>query len=143
MSRYLGRVRRVYTGWRAVPGKNLVIFDDCLVGVRASALDGLATKGAASAAARRAGAGANAALDSLSPEQLAGQHPDNWTLPTAQVTSATLATSGIGIRRRLTLTTETGSRIVEWEAKSNDNQQIASALRQALGDRFSVPAKRA
>jgi hypothetical protein len=138
MSRYLGRVLRVYTGWRAVPGKNLVIFDDCLVGVRASALDGLATRGAASAAARRAGASANAALDSLSPDQLVSQHADNWMLPTAQVTSATLASPGLGIRRRLTVTTETGSRVVEWEARSNNNQQIANALRQVLGNRFSV-----
>jgi hypothetical protein len=143
MSQYLGRIRRVYTGWRAVPGKNLVIFDDCLVGVRASAFDGLATPGAPSAAARSVGARANAGLDSLSPEQLVRQHADNWTLPTAQVTSATLAKRGMGIRRRLTLSTETGSRIVEWEAKSNNEQQIADALRQALGSRFSVGAKQA
>jgi len=143
MSRYLGRVVRVYTGWRAVPGKNLVIFDDCLVGVRASALDGLATRGAASAAARRAGAAANAGLDSLSPEELARQHSDNWLLPTVQVTSATMASRGMGIRKRLTLTTETGSRIVEWEAKPNNDQQVANALRQALGNRFSVAGKRA
>ncbi|MGH3224372.1 MAG: hypothetical protein ACRDPY_37760 [Streptosporangiaceae bacterium] len=110
--------------------------------MRASALDGLASTGAASAAVRRAGARANAALDSLSPEELAGQHSDNWTLPAAQVTSATLATRGIGIRRRLTVTTETGSRIVEWEARSNNDQQVANALRQVLGNRFSVAAKR-
>jgi hypothetical protein len=126
-----------------VPGKNLVIFDDCLVGVRASALDGLATRGAASAAARSAGASANAALDSLSPQDLVSQHADNWALPTVQITSATLGSKGIGIRQRLTVTTETGTRIVEWEAKSNNNQQIANALRQALGNRFSVPGKRA
>lgn len=141
MSTYLGRVRRVYTGWRALPGKNLVIFDDCLIEARASALDGLATGGAASAAARASGAEKNAPLASMSPEEITGQHPDNWKLNTVDIRAATFGKKGIGIRRQLRLETADGTRVVEWEARSNDERQIVGALTQALGERFSVAGK--
>jgi hypothetical protein len=142
MSTYVGRILRVYTGWRAMPGKNLVIFDDYLVEARASALEGLTTRGAASAGARAAGARRNAALDTVGPEELTNQHPDNWRLATADITSAQLSRKGIGIKTRLTLETKSGMRTIEWEARSNNDQQIIAALKRVLGDKFSVASKR-
>ena len=44
MSVCLGRFRRVvYKGMFAVPGRNLVVFDDAVVLARANALDGYLT----------------------------------------------------------------------------------------------------
>jgi hypothetical protein len=47
MSELIGRIRRVCTGWGATPGKNLLIFDDVVVLVSPSALDGTVTGAAA------------------------------------------------------------------------------------------------
>jgi hypothetical protein len=141
MSIYLGRIRRVYTGWRAVPGKNLIIFDDALVEVRASALDGIQVYGVASAsgsAFATQGAKLNAFLDNKAwaPEKLVGLHSDNWMLMTSAINSATLTTRQLGIRRRLTLHTEGGTRVVEWEGNANPDLKIVRMFKQILGDRF-------
>ena len=144
---YLGRIRRVYTGWRAVPGKNLMIFDDTLVEVRASALDGLITGGPvgtlANTIAQGIGDKVNAPLDDQpwTPGKLIGLHPANWMLPASSVRSATLAAPGIGIRRRLTLQTEEGTRIVEWEARPNPDPKTIRMLRQVFGDRLSLSGR--
>ena len=150
MSTYLGRIRRVHTGWRAMPGKNLVVFDDALVEARASALDGLAVTGLGvtgrgQRVAAEAGSRRNQDLDTADPAALASQHPANWMIPTSAVTSATLSKPRLtrlwGVSRRLTLQTSDGVRTVDWEGQANPDAPTITMLTQALGDRFQVAGK--
>jgi len=148
LSTYLGRIRRVHTGWRAMPGKNLVVFDDAIVEARASALDGLAVTGLgftgrAQQAVSAVGSAKNASLDQdpPSPQDLADQHPANWMIPISSVSSAVLTKRKLGMltgaTRRLVLHTDQGDRIVDWERQANPDETTIAMLKQALGERFS------
>ena len=153
MSTYLGRIRRVHTGWRAVPGKNIIVYDDALVQARASIWDGVAPVGSSltRAATRRvsaAGGRKNAWLDTNppSPEELAEMHGDNWIIPTSTIRSAVLTrrpVAGVIVgSRRLTLLTEQDNKVIDFEGQANPDKLIAALLIQALGDRFSIASKK-
>jgi hypothetical protein len=153
VSTNLGRILRVRTGWRAVPGKNLVVFDDALVEIRASAFDGLIVNAYIPAGGalpqilqslpRQYGEARDKGLDkrTWTPETLVNLHPANWMIPNSTVKSATMTARWMGIFRRLTLQTEEGTRIVEWEARPNPNYKIVPILKQAFGERFSVSGR--
>lgn len=142
MSNYLGRVRRVYTGWRALPGKQLVIFDDCFVLARASALDGAfgPLVGLVIDAVDKT---TNDSIpqrlrDGLTPADLVRLHADNWLLETSSITSASLRKRiHLGAWRRLTLETAAQTRTVDYEPGANPDNAVVELMQQILGDRFS------
>jgi len=150
MSEYLGRIRRVHTGWRAIPGKNLLIFDDAVVEVRASAFDGMPVAagpfglgGVAIAALRTAGKRRNVPLDQMGPRDLAGLHPGNWMLQAAEITACSLRKrrAGLDMLRRLTFETPEGPKTVDYEPRPSPDEQVAEAMRRALGDKFTMAIK--
>lgn len=143
MSIYLGSIRRVYTGWRAIPGKHLVIFDDCFVLARASALDGAfranALSGLLTDAAKKVqnDSTPQQLQDGLTPADLVSRHPDNWLLETSSITSASLHNRvHLGAWRRLTLETVAHTRTVDYEPGPNPDHAVVALMRQVLGDRF-------
>lgn len=143
MSIYLARVRRVYTGWFALPGKQLVIFDDCFVLARASALDG-------ALGIPRSGPVVNLGemmendptlqqlRDGLTPAELVNRHRDNWLLETSSITTAALRKRiHLGAWRRLTFETAAQTRTVDYEPGANPDHAVVELMREILGDRFS------
>ena len=141
MSIYLARIRRVYTGWKALPGKQLVIFDDCFVLARASALDG-----AFGPLVDRAFDNFESQDDSipqqlrdgLTPAELVRLHPDNWLIETSSITAASLRTRiHLGAWRRLTLETAAQTRTVDYEPGANPDNAVVELMQEILGDRFS------
>jgi hypothetical protein len=141
------RVRRVYTGWRALPGKNLLVFNDAVAVVRASGLDGmpfaggsgLAIVGAVGAVAgmRRIGSKKNRAMvpgSEVVLTDLLASHPDNWAIPTSEIVAAQLHWSHF--RGKLTLSHGDTETVVVFEKGPNPKAQVEGALGQVLGDRF-------
>lgn len=145
MSTYLGSIRRVYTGWRAIPGKHLIIYDDCFVLARASALDGAFRSGPLggllSGAAKSAQhPTARQLQDGLTPTDLVSRHRDNWLIDTSDVTSASLRHRiHLGAWRRLTLHTVGRTRTVDYEPGPNPDDAVLALMHQVLGDRMSDP----
>ena len=158
MSTYLGRIRRVATGWKMIPGKNLVVFDDAIVEARASALDGApfaamvggvaggavgAAVGAgiaAAAARRRNRPGGSSKWALATPQGLLGQHPENWMIETSAITTAILEKHRVALSpmRRLRFATADGTRAVVYEPRPNPDAVVAEMMRRALGDKFTV-----
>jgi hypothetical protein len=149
MSIYLGRIRRVHSGWRgwrAVPGKNLVIFDDVVVEIKAAVLDGAvgwvpgSGPGSGTFRWKEIGGLADAELDKhrWTLEALADTHLINWILANSSIKSATVSAGPIAVLRRLTLQTDEGTRVIYWEADPNPDSKIVPVLKQAFGERFKV-----
>jgi hypothetical protein len=131
MSVCLGRFRRViYKGLFAVPGRNLLVFDDALVLTRASALDGWLTE------TRK-----NIALEELSPQEVVGLHPDNWMVETSTVKSASLQLRRLRLNHRLDVQTDDEVKTVAFEARANPARMVSEVLTSALGERLSIQKK--
>jgi hypothetical protein len=131
MSVCLGRIRRVVAkGLFAVPGRNLLVFDDALVLTRASALDGYLTK------SRK-----NESLEDLSPLEIEGLHPDNWMVETSTVKSATLQLRRLRLNHRLDIETDDAAKTVAFETRANPAHMVTEVLTSALGERLSIQKK--
>ena len=146
---YLGGIRRVKSGrrgWRAVPGKNLVIFDDVVVEIRAAVLEGatgwVPGSGAGSGQFRwqEIDNPANIMADRhrWTLEALADAHLINWILANSSVKSATMSAGPIAVHRRLKLKTGEGTRVIYWEADPNPDSKIVPMLKKAFGEQFKV-----
>lgn len=139
MSSYLGRIRRVYTGWIALPGRHLLIFDDCFVRIRASAFDGSGELLDSTELEPQHNSGSHQLADGLTPAELAERHPDNWLLANSDVIGATLGNHlHLAAWRRLTFVTTAQTTTVDYEPGANRDRAVVAVLRQALGDRFST-----
>jgi hypothetical protein len=131
MSVCLGRIRRVVSkGLFAVPGRNLLVFDDALVLTRASALDGYLTK------SRK-----NESLEDLSPHEIVGLHPDNWMVEASTVKSASLQLRRLRFNHRLDIETDDGRETVAFETRANPARMVSEVLTSALGERLSIQKK--
>jgi hypothetical protein len=131
MSVCLGRIRRVVSkGLFAVPGRNLLVFDDALVLTRASALDGWLTE------TRK-----NVSLEGLSPQEVVGLHPDNWLVETSTVKSASLQLRRLRLNHRLDIETDDGAKTVAFETRANPACMVSEVLTSALGERLSIQKK--
>ena len=149
MSTYLGRIRRLASrGGLLVPGRNLVVFDDAIVRVRASVLDGWRESAAVmggglqspARAGSRAGAQKNAVLNGLGPDDLVVRHDDNWMLWNREVVAVTLADRSMPSDRRriLTITTADRTFVLRFVRSVNPDDYMIPILEKALGDKLLV-----
>jgi hypothetical protein len=128
MSVCLGRFRRVVDkGMFAVPGRNLLVFDDALVLARAKALDGYLTS------SRK-----NMSLEELSPHEIVGLHPDNWMVEMSAIKSASLQLRRLRTNHRLDFETDSGVKTVAFENRANPARLVSEVLTSALGERLSI-----
>jgi hypothetical protein len=111
----------------AVPGRNLLVFDDALVLARANVLDGYLTK------SRK-----NMSLEELSPHEVVGLHPDNWMVEMSTVKSASLQLRRLRDKHRLDIETDDGVKTVAFEARANPARLVSEVLTSALGERLSI-----
>jgi hypothetical protein len=161
MSTVIGRFRRVYAGWRALPGKNLIVFDDAVAVIRASGLDGMPfgagsglamTAGAVAAAGamRRRGSTKNNGLSPGSEANVAdlvARHSDNWSISSSEIVAVRLDWPRLGQlnlgRAKVIFSHGDTERIVEFETGPNPRQQVERALAQVFGERLHTAQRNA
>jgi hypothetical protein len=153
MSILIGRFRRVYTGWRALPGKNLLVFDDAIAVIRASGLDGAPfgggsglamTAGAVvvTAAMRKEGSKTNRGLapgSEVIVAELVAHHPDNWSIPACEINAVRFHWPRLRLGKAMvTFSCDDGERIVLFETAPNPKKQVADVLTQVFGERLDM-----
>lgn len=138
-------------GGLVIPGRNLVVFSDAVVLVRASFLDGWNERAEAmggeqipflAAVGGRRGSRKNAQLDDMRPEDLVEAHRNNWLLGADAIVTATLEDRAIlwehDRRRILTLRTNETKVVLRFVRSTNPDQYVVGMLSRALGDKLSV-----
>jgi hypothetical protein len=115
----------------AVPGRNLLVFDDALVLARANFTDG-----AYGVTSRK-----NRSLEELTPAQVVDLHPDNWMVETSSIKSASLQSRPLRLYHRLEIETDNGVRTVRFEYRANPSRMVSEVLTSALGERLSIQKK--
>jgi hypothetical protein len=138
-------------GGLVIPGRNLAVFSDALILVRASFLDGWNERADAmggeqipfvAALGGRKGSRKNARLDDMPQGVLVEAHRDNRLLRTNAIVRATLEDQVMrwedDRRRILTLQTNETQVVLRFVRSTNPDQYVVGILSRALGDKLSV-----